>query len=193
MRRRRRLDGRSSEEWNSRHRSEGALGRADRNFAELLQELRVLLTSVQILFGFLLTITFSDRFTELATAQRVLFAVTLASAAAASLTLVTPVAAHRILFRRNRKRELVRLAHRATLAGLTCLASTLVAGVTLVLDLALGRPASWIGGGVLLVGAVGLWWVLPTALRRTAAADPEPEAVHSPAAERDAVGPGVRG
>jgi len=165
-----------SDAWNTRHRDEPPLRRADRNFGELLQELRVVLTGVQILFGFLLTLSFSDHFRELDDLARGLYLVTLGCVAVTSLLLVAPVAAHRILFRRNRKRELVRAGHRLALAGLGALALTLASGVSLVLELAVGRTAAAVGGGALLAATLVLWWALPTRLgRESAAAEPLPE------------------
>ncbi|MBZ4307332.1 DUF6328 family protein, partial [Mycobacterium tuberculosis] len=90
------------------------------------QELRVLLTSVHILFGFLLALTFSARFGALDGFQHGVFVVTLLAAALSSALLVAPVAAHRVLFRRGRKRELVTAGHRAASAGVAGLALTLV-------------------------------------------------------------------
>jgi hypothetical protein len=168
-----------TEDWNTRHRAEGPLNRADRNFAELLQELRVVFTGVQILFGFLLTMAVSERFKELDAVQHGLFVATLAGAAATSTLLVAPVAAHRVLFQRNRKRELVRAGHRLAMAGLGLLALTLASGLMLVLDIAVGRRAG-IGGTAVLLSAPLVFWVLvPLRLRRdsrAAPALPDPQA-----------------
>ncbi len=152
--------------WNSRHRDEVPLRRADRNFAELLQELRVVLTGVQILFGFLLTLSFSARFADLDTFQHTVFVITLTAAALSSTLMVAPVAAHRLLFRRGRKRELVEYGHRCTLAGLLMLGITLVAGLLLVLDMGIGRVAASVLAGSLLALMVALWLVVPLNLRR---------------------------
>ena len=80
-----------SDGWNERHRAESPLRRADRNFLELLQELRVVLTGVQILLGFLLTASFTERFERLDPAQRAMFVTTLLAAALSSALLVAPV------------------------------------------------------------------------------------------------------
>jgi hypothetical protein len=147
--------------WNQAERSESPLRRADRNFVELLQELRVVLTGVQILFGFLLTASFTERFTELDPVQRGLFVTTLLAAALSSVLLVAPVAAHRRVFRKGLKPELVRWAHRLTQVGLVALALTLVSGLVLVLDLAVGRIGALAGGTGLAAVVVGLWVVSP--------------------------------
>ena len=88
--------------------------RADRNFTELLQELRVAQTGVQILFAFLLTLPFSSRFADISARDRVAYVVTLLASAAAAVLLIAPVSYHRLVFRRNRKQELVQTAARRT-------------------------------------------------------------------------------
>jgi hypothetical protein len=158
--------------WNVQHRAEQPLPRADRNFAELLQELRVVFTGVQILFGFLLTLSFSGRFAEFDTLQRTLHTVTLVSAAATSALIVAPVAAHRILFRRNRKREIVRVGHRLALVGLGLLATTLCAGLMLAVDVTIGRVPAVAVAGALILTIVALWVVLPLRMRADKRADP---------------------
>jgi hypothetical protein len=152
--------------WNTEHRDEGPLRRADRNFAELLQELRVVFTGVQILFGFLLTASFSARFDALDAFQHTAFLVTLVSGAVSSTLLLAPVAGHRILFQRGLKRELVASGHRFAMAGLATLALTLSSGLLLVLDMVVGR--GWAVGataGLLVLTAVTWVWV-PLRLRR---------------------------
>ena len=84
--------GRRDDRWNTHHRSEAPLKRADRNFAELLQELRVLFTGVQILLGFLLTLAFSPGFPGLDGFRHAVYVVTLLAAASSSGLLIAPVA-----------------------------------------------------------------------------------------------------
>src|SRR5690349_812141 len=147
--------------WNSEQRDEVPLQRADRNFTDLLQELRVVFTGVQILFGFLLTLSFSPRFDALDEFQRAVFVTTLGSVALTSTLLLAPVAAHRVLFQRGRKRELVGWAHRCAVAGLVSLAVTMSAGLLLVMDMAIGR----VGALALVAGLLGVtvvtWLVVP--------------------------------
>lgn len=156
---------RHDDAWNSDRRAEEPLQRADRNFADLLQELRVVLTSVQILLGFLLTLAFSAGFRDLDAVQHGVFVVTLCSAALSSALLVAPVAAHRLLFQRGRKRELVRCGHRLTLAGIAALGVTLGSGLLLVLDVAVGRPAAALVTAGFVAVVVALWVVLPLRMR----------------------------
>ena len=93
----------------------------DRNLAELLQEIRVAITGVQILFAFLLTLPFSARFEELGAFGTTVYAVTLLSTASATLVLIAPVSFHRTLFRRRRKEQLVAFADGSLLVGLALL------------------------------------------------------------------------
>src|ERR1700761_1578050 len=101
-----------------RRRGETERQRWDRNFADLLQELRVAQTGVQILFAFLLTLPFSNGFPKTTQFQKVVYVVALLSAAAATALIISPVAFHRALFRQGRKPELVRYAHAMATAGL---------------------------------------------------------------------------
>jgi hypothetical protein len=152
--------------WNTEHRAEAPLQRADRNFAELLQELRVAQTGVQILFAFLLTLSFMDRFAAIDPFQRGVYVFTLAASATTVALLIAPVAVHRLLFQRGRKRELVRVGHRLALSGLVSLAATMLAGMLLVLDVVIGRlPAASVAAALATV-FLALWVGLPLRLRR---------------------------
>lgn len=145
---------------------ETAEERADRNFTDLLQETRVLQTGVQVLFAFLLTVPFQGRFTELTGVQRGIFLVALAASAAASIVLAATVGAHRAQFGQGTKEVVVRYAHRALLVGLALVGVSIVAGVTLVADFVVGRPAG-IGTAVTATAAsLVLWYVVPFRLRR---------------------------
>ena len=121
-----------------RHETEAE--RLDRNYGELLQELRVAQVGVQILFASLLTVVFTERFTTISTSQRVTYVVTLLAAATATALLVGPVAFHRIVFRHSQKDDLVRVSHRMALTGLAALLVALVGVVLFILEEVLGRP-----------------------------------------------------
>jgi hypothetical protein len=153
--------------WNTEHRAEAPLQRADRNFAELLQELRVALTGVQILFAFLLTLSFTERFDEIDLFQRGVYLTTLVASALTVVVLAAPVAVHRLCFQRGRKRELVRIGHRLAVVGLAGLATTVTAGMLLVLDVVVGRAAAVPVTGALAALFVALWVALPLWLRRS--------------------------
>lgn len=138
----------------------------DRNLAELLQEMRVAITGVQILFAFLLTLPFSARFEELGPFGTTVYAVTLLSTASATLVLIAPVSFHRTLFRQRRKQQLVAFADGALVVGLALLLLGIAAAVLLVLDVVLGRwPAVVCCAFVVVFGAVA-WYLLPLRQRR---------------------------
>jgi hypothetical protein len=135
--------------------------RWQRNFAELLQELRVAQTGVQILFAFLLILAFTPGFEPADTFVRAAYLTALLAAAAAAALLIAPVAHHRMLFRRHQKPLLVRTASRMAYGGLMLLIVAMVSAVLLATDAVLPRPAA-----VLVSAATGLlflllWGVLP--------------------------------
>jgi hypothetical protein len=135
--------------------------RWQRNFSELLQELRVAQTGVQILFAFLLTLVFSARFGELSAFQRDVYVIALLSAAGATALIIGPVAYHRMLFRMGRKPELVRSAHRMASGGLALLLVSMVSSVLLVTDFILDQTVAMILTGAVAAFFVLLWGVLP--------------------------------
>lgn len=157
---------RLSDAWNSQHRAESPLRRADRNFADLLQELRVLLTSVQILLGFLLTLASNAGFRDLDDWQHAVYVTTLLSAAATSTLLIGPVAAHRLLFQSGCKRDLVQWSQTLSLAALAGLAATLGSGLLLVLDISIGRGFAVATTASLATVIATLWVGVPLMLRR---------------------------
>ncbi|WP_256796233.1 DUF6328 family protein [Terrabacter sp. Ter38] len=153
-------------EGNGYRREESEAERLDRNFGEQLQELRIVQTGVQILFAFLLTIPFQQRFTSLTQLQRSIYVVTLLSMAISTLLFMTPVAMHRMLFREGLKDFVVRHTDTLIGTGLFFLGTGIVGGVVLVLDVLLRSSAAfWIGGVLALLG-VSLWVLLPLSQRR---------------------------
>jgi putative flippase GtrA len=146
-------------------RNETAAQRLDRNYGELLQELRVAQVGVQILFASLLTVVFSQRFTTISSLQRGAYVVALLAAACSVALLVGPVAFHRIVFRHSQKDDLVRVSHRMALGGLACLAVAIVGAVLFVLEQVLGQtPALWYSAGITAVFVV-LWLAIPVVSR----------------------------
>jgi hypothetical protein len=135
--------------------------RLERNFSELLQELRVAQAGVQILFAFLLTLPFTARWAAVDHFQETVYVVALVATALAAATLIAPVVYHRALFRRGRKREIVRNAHRLSLVGLAFLFLSMAGAVLLALDVVLGRVAAIIIASVVSAVFVMLWGVLP--------------------------------
>jgi O-antigen/teichoic acid export membrane protein len=146
-------------------RDETPLERWDRNLVELLQELRVAQTGVQILFAFLLTLPFTNRFGAVGPIAKTTYLVTLIAAAAAAALLIAPVSFHRLWFRQGRKPELVRTASALAQLGLACLLVCVVGCVLLVVDVVSG--VAWAGALAAAVAGlyVSLWYVLPL-LRR---------------------------
>lgn len=142
--------------------------RSDRNWVELLQELRVMQTGVQILTGFLLTLPFQARFADLDEFQVGVYLTLVALSVLTTGLFVTPVSIHRALFRKHRKPELVTLSDRVTRAGIVVLALVFTGTVLLVVDVVVGRTAAlWASGAVLALLAT-LWLVLPRVAVRDA-------------------------
>ena len=140
---------------------ESDLERCQRNFSELLQELRVAQAGVQILFAFLLTLAFSGRMEDSGAFDRGVYVVALLTAAASSALLTAPVAQHRILFRLGRKPYLVRSSHRMASAGLLLLLVSMVASVLLAVDAVVPQWLAWMLTVLVAFWFVGLWAVLP--------------------------------
>ncbi|MGW0632881.1 DUF6328 family protein [Streptomyces sp. NPDC002758] len=150
-------------------RQETTLERADRNYGELLQELRIIQTGVQILFAFLLTLAFTARFPTLDTAQRTMYITTLLLAVLAAALFTAPAALHRTLFQRGAKPEIVRTSSRLAGAGMSVLMLALAGSVLLVVDVVLGRVEGVMAGSATLLVCSGLWGLLPQLVRRHAA------------------------
>jgi hypothetical protein len=141
--------------------------RMDRNWDELLQELRVTQTGIQILTGFLLTLPFQQRFQQLDEFQRRTFLLAVLLAATATGIIVAPVAFHRLLFRRGQKDSLVAAGDRLAKAGLTVLGAAVSVVVLLVFDVAAARSTALLASGAVLGLFVLLWLVLPIMSRDT--------------------------
>jgi hypothetical protein len=137
---------------------EGERERLNRNFAELIQEIRVAEAGVQILFAFLLTLPFTNRFAQMAGRDICAYAVATVGAVVATITLVTPVSYHRLLFRKGRKPELVHITSVLAVVGLAFFGiAFLIADVVLGLGWGIGFAA------MLLCLEVALWYILPLA------------------------------
>ena len=144
--------------------------RLTRNLNELLQELRVTQTGIQILTGFLLTLPFSQRFQDLDATQRGAFLAILTGSVITTGLVTSPVAFHRVLFRHGQRPWLVEAANRAARAGLTFLALTTSGVVWLVFDLVTNRTFASVAGVLSLVFFASLWAVVP--LRAPHSEDP---------------------
>jgi hypothetical protein len=146
-------------------REESDAQRLDRNYAELLQELRVAQTGVQILFAFLLTIAFQQRFPTLGSAQRALYVTTLVLAAVSAVLFIAPVAIHRVFFRQHLKDELVTFTGRTAAAGLVFLALAMLGSVLLIVDVVSGAVAAWLVTAGLAVLFATIWYLVPVRWR----------------------------
>lgn len=147
-------------------RDETEAQRLDRNWSSLLQELRVSQTGVQLLTGFLLTLPFQQRFTQLDGTMRATYLVTVACSLGATVLLVAPVGMHRVLFRRHRLDALVSASHACALAGLILLGVALVGVAVVIFNTVVGRTGAWIAGGATLAAFVTFWFLVPLPLRR---------------------------
>ena len=137
-----------------------------RNWNELLQELRVAQTGVQILTGFLLTIPFTDRFSQLDDHQRMIYLAVLVGSVVTTCLIVAPVSFHRVLFRQHQRPWLVGAANVCARIGLAFLAVVSSAVVLLVFDVVVGTTAGIIASSLVLAFFVGLWLGAPLIARR---------------------------
>jgi len=146
-------------------RGEPQTERYDRNLAELLQELRVSGLGVQVLFGFLLGLPFTVRFSRLGTPQRDLYVATLMLAAIATALLVGPVAYHRLVFRQHQKAQVVRVANVMAICGLIAVALAISLAVLLIVSYVVpGVPAALITA--IVAGTFAALWLVVPFIRR---------------------------
>lgn len=146
-------------------REESESQRLDRNLSELLQELRVALPGVQVLFAFLLAVPFQQNFSEITGFQEKTYFVTLLCTAISAALLISPTAYHRLNFRQQRKDELVLISNRLAIAGLTFLALAMTGAIVLITDVLFGTTATVVFGVAALAMFIALWGLLP--LRRS--------------------------
>jgi hypothetical protein len=154
-----------------REESEGE--RLDRNLGELLQELRVALPGVQVLFAFLLAVPFQQNFTKITAFQEKVYFATLLLTAISAILLISPSAYHRLTFRMQQKDHLVFLANRFAIAGLGALALAMTGAIVLITDVLYGPKATAVTGVLALLTFAVFWYGLP--LRRRLTADEEPD------------------
>jgi Family of unknown function (DUF6328) len=154
--------------WDASARSETETQRLDRNWISLLQELRVVQTGVQLLTGFLLTLPFQQRFDTLNTTMRVVYLTTVGCSVGATVLLESPVAMHRLLFRRHRIESVVSTAHRFAYAGLLLMGIALTGVTVIIFGSVAGPVAGAIAGSCAVLAGVGFWVVLPLRERREA-------------------------
>lgn len=146
-------------------RRESEAQRADRNLAELLQELRVLSLGVQVLFGFLLSLPFTTRFDKLNGIQRDLYLACLIMCAVSTTLLIAPVAYHRLVFRRGMKEPLVRFANVLALCGLAGIGMAIMLAVLMIAYYVAGALTAALITTALAFVLIGLWFAVPFARR----------------------------
>jgi hypothetical protein len=137
--------------------------RTERQMAELLQELRVALPGVQILFAFLLTVPFAQGFQNVTTFQRNLFFATLMCTAVSTACLIAPTATHRLRFHKRDRTYVIESANSLLIAGLAFLALAIIGAVALITDYLFDGGARWIWPAIVAVVIAGLWFARPLA------------------------------
>ena len=150
-------------------RDETRAERADRNMNELLQELRVALPGVQVLFAFLFSVPFAARFEKVAPFEEKVYFATLLCSACATALLIAPSAYHRINFAQGDKAHIVVVANRLAIAGFIVLALAMVGAVLLVLSFVFSTGLAVAGTVGVAVLIASLWFAVPLARRRAAA------------------------
>lgn len=146
---------------------EDAGERLDRQWNELLQELRLAQTGTQILFAFLLSIAFQNRFQDADSFTHDVYAVTLIASALAVGLFLAPVSFHRIIYRQKLRDRMLPIANRMTIAGMLFLVVAIAGGVLIAADVVLPRPVAIVVVAIVLVLFAVLWYVVPARVRRT--------------------------
>jgi Family of unknown function (DUF6328) len=135
--------------------------RTNRQMAELLQELRVALPGVQILFAFLLTVPFAQGFQRVTDFQKNLYFATLMCTAISTACLIAPTATHRLRFHQRDRKYVIEVAHDLTIVGLAFLALAILLAVTLITDYLFDGPARWIWPALIALVIAVLWFIRP--------------------------------
>lgn len=155
-------------------RDESEAERLDRNLGELLQELRVALPGVQVLFAFLLAVPFQQNFTKITEFQKDIYFATLLLTAISAALLISPSAYHRLTFRMQQKDHLLQLANRFTIAGLGALALAMSLAIILITDVLFSAEATIVTGAI-AIGMFALFWFgLPLKRRISSRQEPDP-------------------
>jgi hypothetical protein len=133
----------------------------DREWSELVEEHRLAMPGVQVLFAFLLILPFQNRFESLSSQQEYVYFAALLCATVAIILLITPTAAHRIRFRAQDKEALIRMSTRAAIAATVFIAAAMTASVYLITDVLFGEPATVIVAAALTAAFVTFWYAFP--------------------------------
>jgi hypothetical protein len=155
-------------------RDESESERLDRNLGELLQELRVALPGVQVLFAFLLAVPFQQNFTKISPFQERVYFATLLLTAASAVLLISPSAYHRMTFRMQEKDTLIFLANRLAIVGLGLLALAMTGAIMLITSVLFGTAATIVTSAATLAMFATFWYLLPLRRRLSLAGSERP-------------------
>ncbi len=139
--------------------------RTARELIELLQELRIVIPGVQVLFAFLLTVPFSQGFPKLDALQRGVFFATLLCTSAATALLIAPSSHHRVLFRQGVREQRLKLGNMLAILGLAFLVPAMVGVVFVITDLIFGMTAALIVTVLMAISFSLLWFAVPLRYR----------------------------
>ena len=135
--------------------------RIDRELIELLNELRVVLPGVQVLFAFLLTVPFSNGFSSMTDLQRDVFFIAFLTAAVATVLLIAPSTYHRIMFRQGEKKTMLFTSNRLVIVGTMFLAASMAASVFVITDVLFAAPTAVAVAVAAAASFASLWYVMP--------------------------------
>ncbi len=152
-------------ESHDQHDDESRRERVNRELIELLNELRVALPGVQVLFAFLLAVPFSNGYRRITPFQKNVFFATLIATAVSTACFIVPTAYHRLNFRNREKERILMSSNKFAVAGIVFLALSMIGAIVLVTDVIYSRTAAVVAGVLSLVVFGGLWLALPVARR----------------------------
>jgi hypothetical protein len=135
--------------------------RVDRELIEFLNEVRVVLPGVQVLFAFLLTLPFTGSWNSITGYERLAYTIAFFATASAAVLMITPTSFHRLRFRKGDKEQILKTSNRLILAGIACLAIAIVAVVWLVSELLFTHTVANVIAAVAAAVVIALWFVLP--------------------------------
>jgi hypothetical protein len=149
----------------ARRRGESEEERLDRNLGELLQELRVAIPGIQFLFAFLLVVPFQQGWIDVTEFEKNVYYVALLATSAAAISLIGPVARHRLRFRELDKKWIVESSHKWAIAGLGFLAIAMIAAILFVSHVVFDNATTSIVAAILVAGMIAWVWFIPPLLR----------------------------
>jgi uncharacterized protein DUF6328 len=148
------------------HDDESRRERVNRELIELLNELRVALPGVQVLFAFLLAVPFANGWTKVTTYQKDIFFATLILTATSTACFIVPTAYHRLNFRNREKERILLISNKFAIAGIMFLAVSMIGVIVLITDVIYSQTAAYVVGVLALLVFGGLWLALPMIRRQ---------------------------